>query len=208
MKWELSYPNIQIDGNQSIEHEQFIVNAIPDDLKGKTVLDLAAWDGYYSYVAWSRGAKAVVAIDLCEAEIRTFDSSPEGLYDKYRFIKDKTGVDINFIPMDAYDIDKIKMKFDIIFCFGLYYHVNDIYGLFEKIYNQLNENGTVLIEGHISTHSYSVMYLNAKNELNDDPTNVWSPTEECLLKMLKRIGYKHYNVKDKYQDRILIEAIK
>ena len=84
--------------------------------------------------------------------------------------------------------------------------MNDIYGLFEKIYNQLNENGMVLIEGHVSNQSNSVMYLNAKNELNNDPTNIWSPTEECLLKMLKRIGYKHYIVVDRYMDRILIEA--
>src|SRR5262244_2154854 len=36
---------------------------IPDDLSGKTVLDIGAWDGFFSFEFERRGAKRVLAID-------------------------------------------------------------------------------------------------------------------------------------------------
>src|ERR1700704_4999642 len=36
---------------------------IPEDLTGKRVLDVGAWDGYWSFEACKRGAREVVAID-------------------------------------------------------------------------------------------------------------------------------------------------
>src|SRR4030095_270786 len=36
---------------------------IPADLTGKRVLDVGAWDGYWTFAALKRGAREVVAID-------------------------------------------------------------------------------------------------------------------------------------------------
>src|SRR4051794_19384123 len=36
---------------------------IPDDLTGMRVLDVGAWDGYWTFAALARGAREVVAID-------------------------------------------------------------------------------------------------------------------------------------------------
>src|SRR5262245_32354123 len=36
---------------------------IPEDLTGARVLDVGAWDGYWTFEALKRGAKEVVAID-------------------------------------------------------------------------------------------------------------------------------------------------
>ena len=36
---------------------------IPENLEGKTVLDIGAWDGYFSFEAEKRGAKRVLATD-------------------------------------------------------------------------------------------------------------------------------------------------
>src|SRR5882757_8695768 len=36
---------------------------IPEDLTGKIVLDVGAWDGKYSFLAEQRGANSVVALD-------------------------------------------------------------------------------------------------------------------------------------------------
>ena len=37
--------------------------ALPDDFSGKSVLDIGAWDGAYSFAAERRGASRVVAVD-------------------------------------------------------------------------------------------------------------------------------------------------
>jgi len=36
---------------------------LPEDLTGKTVLDIGAWDGFYSFESERRGASRVLAID-------------------------------------------------------------------------------------------------------------------------------------------------
>jgi len=36
---------------------------LPDSLTGRTVLDIGAWDGFYSFEAARRGAKRVLATD-------------------------------------------------------------------------------------------------------------------------------------------------
>ena len=36
---------------------------MPEDLTGKTVMDVGAWDGFFSFEAEKRGAKYVLAAD-------------------------------------------------------------------------------------------------------------------------------------------------
>src|SRR6267143_602400 len=36
---------------------------MPEDLRGRTVLDIGAWDGYFSFEAERRGARRVLATD-------------------------------------------------------------------------------------------------------------------------------------------------
>ena len=51
-------PGQDIDGETKIEF-----NKIPTDLRGKTVLDIGAWDGLFSFEAERRGAAQVLATD-------------------------------------------------------------------------------------------------------------------------------------------------
>src|SRR5215831_10985883 len=51
-------PGQDIDGETKIEF-----NKIPTDLRGKTVLDIGAWDGLFSFEAERRGAARVLATD-------------------------------------------------------------------------------------------------------------------------------------------------
>ena len=211
LEWCLPIPELGIDGHVPTSYEKFILDGIPKDLTNKRVLDLAAWDGYYSHIASKRGAKIVVAIDngigeeICygpdKNKLSPGSSFPnpkerklaiERLFNKYKFLREKLNANIHFVPMNVFDMDKILMKFDVIFCFGIFYHVSDVYGLFKKCYERLDDNGILLAEGQSSFDSSATMYLNAVYELGNDPTNYWVPSEECLMKMLKRIGFKEY----------------
>ena len=208
MEWYHSFPELGIKGFLPYEHEDFVTQLIPEDLTGKTVLDLAAFDGYYSYLACKRGAKTVVAVDNGIHEELGYvpQRSPvascpnpeehelaiQRLYEKYKVLNDEPDVNIHFIPLDVTDLDKIEMKFDYVFCFGLYYHLKNPYDLFEKCYNRCNEK--ILVEGEIRTGSGPVMYLNSNFELNDDSTNYWNPTPQLVKKLLKRIGFRESKI--------------
>ena len=50
----------------SLQYQMWVSNLIPENLKNKTVLDIGAADGFYSFLCESRGAKKVVAIDWLE----------------------------------------------------------------------------------------------------------------------------------------------
>jgi len=57
----------RINGHLSLAHqcERYARYPIPGDLRGKRVLDIGAWDGWFSFEAERHGA-AVVAIDCVD----------------------------------------------------------------------------------------------------------------------------------------------
>ena len=49
---------------------KLVVGPCQDDIKGKTVLDLAAHDGRWAYAA--AGAQSVVAVEACNRQVKKF----------------------------------------------------------------------------------------------------------------------------------------
>lgn len=212
VRWNHSFPAFKIKGQQPIDVQRFVATLIPTDLTGKTVLDLGAWDGYFSFLCAQYNADVVVALDSMQGEIKDFKGGPRTLYTKYNAVAYQSKLNVHFIPMDALDIDKIKMNFDIILCFGLYYHVSDPVGLFQKCYDKCNE--MLLVEGFVTDSEETTIYLYDEKELKNDPTNYWGFTTNALIKMLKRIGFKKVTIVDMSlplkigEKRVLLKCVK
>ena len=222
MIWCHTFPELGISGSQiGQEDEDFIMSAIPENLAGKSVLDLASFDGFYSYQAVKKGAKFVVALDNGMGEeilggpdggtLNGVNSYPNAVerqkafdrqYAKYKLLN----VNINLVPLNVEDMDKLVPDFDIIFCLGLYYHIKDFYGLFEKCYNKCKE--MTIIEGAIIEHEESIIYMVGPSEMHNDPTNFWVPTPNGLIKTLCRVGFKRFEVAGVRRGRILLRAYK
>jgi len=60
---------------------------IPEDLRGKTVLDIGCNSGFFSVEMKKRGAARVVGIDTCRLFWRRHDSLPIGLMFRSNFMK-------------------------------------------------------------------------------------------------------------------------
>ena len=130
----------------------------------------------------------------------------ERLYGKYDLLNTYGNTNIHFIPMDVFDIDKLKMNFDIVLCFGLYYHVKNIYGLFELCYNKCND--ITVIEGPILPRDDPFIYMNEEFEMHNDCTNYWAVTPSGLVKMLLRIGFNRVEVAGARGPRLVFVAYK
>lgn len=119
--------------------------SIPADLTGKRVLDIGAWDGYWTWEALKRGAGEVVAIDDFTDQLganvprrgwETFDLCREalGFTEPYAFdLKDLqkvttwmngSGQRVSRMEMSVYDLSpEYGCRFDVVFFFGTIYHL-------------------------------------------------------------------------------------
>src|ERR1041385_1667364 len=83
---------------------------IPDDLRGKRVLDIGAWDGWFSFEMERRGAE-VTAIDSAE-------------HTQFRVARDLLGSKVDYRIADICRLcSKDIGRFDIVLFFGVLYHV-------------------------------------------------------------------------------------
>jgi tRNA (mo5U34)-methyltransferase len=170
---------------------------IPEDLTGKTVLDIGAWDGLFSFVAEKRGAAGVLAVDVPESEGGHWGGRDGFIY-ACTALQSK-------IAYREWNIERyLSWSFDIVFCFGVLYHVKDIirscenlakatkeYALIETAYAQGTECSLEYRPGHVG-----------------DDTNYLYPTIPCLEAMLIRSGFKKVHLV--YQDpaRLTLKAFK
>jgi tRNA (mo5U34)-methyltransferase len=119
---------------------------VPQDLTGKRVLDIGAWDGYWTWEALKRGAREVVAIDDfsddCGAPDKikrngweTFDLCREafGFTERDnisgRWLNEKSQ-SVQRMRMSIYDLAVNAVngvnevaRFDVVFFFGTIYHL-------------------------------------------------------------------------------------
>src|SRR5439155_9488823 len=88
------------------------------DFRGKSVLEIGAWDGYWSFYAERRGAAVVVATDDATqnwADGRGLPLARELLESKIEIRQD----------VSIYDLTTLNRRFDIILCLGVFYHLRD-----------------------------------------------------------------------------------
>ena len=101
---------------------------IPADLTGKRVLDVGAWDGYWTFEALKRGAYQAVAIDDFSDYLGLLDNSQRRAWETFDLCRDALGYSELQSPrfdMTVYDANESALggKFDTIFFFGTLYHL-------------------------------------------------------------------------------------
>jgi tRNA (mo5U34)-methyltransferase len=86
---------------------------LPASLRGLTVLDVGAWDGFYSFEAERRGADRVVAYDLSPPDFFGFADAREMLNSR-----------VEYLQGSVYDLKpEFCGTFDVVFFFGVFYHL-------------------------------------------------------------------------------------
>ena len=93
---------------------------IPEDLNGKTVLDIGAANGFFSFEFYKRVAKEVIAMDVS---------------DKFwnEDLNQLMGTKVKFKLNDITKLDESFGKFDVVFCSNVLQHSSDIFGNIERI---------------------------------------------------------------------------
>ena len=93
---------------------------IPDSLAGKTVLDIGAWDGFFSFEAERRGAARVLATDsYCWSS--THEWAGKAGFD---LAKAALGSQVDEMLIDVLDLSPSRVGlFDVVLFLGVLYHM-------------------------------------------------------------------------------------
>lgn len=87
-------------------------HVLPDDLEGRSVLDIGCNAGFYSIEMKKRRAGRVVGVDMDPRYLRQAE-----------FAASKMGADIEFLQMSVYDVAKLGERFDLVLFMGVLYHL-------------------------------------------------------------------------------------
>src|SRR3954464_12101653 len=87
-------------------------DAVPADLRGRTVLDIGCNGGFYSIAMKRRGADRVVGIDWDERYLA-----------QARFAAEVSEVEVEFKRLSVYDVATLHERFDIVLFMGVLYHL-------------------------------------------------------------------------------------
>lgn len=178
---------------------------IPDTLDGKRVLDIGAWDGYWTFEALKRGAKEVVAIDDFSDYLGSLDESQRRAWESFDLCRAALGYSedrCKRIDMSVYDIDTENLGyFDIVFFFGTLYHLRHPLLALDKISsvckNEIYIESAILDDfspyrgglGHGYAGQQMVMEFYPGKEYCSNDTNWWVPTLNCLMYMTFTAGF-------------------
>ena len=112
------------------------------DFRGKSVLDIGCWDGYWSFYAERRGASHVFATDDTSQNW----AAGEGLRLAKQLLGSQIVVDQR---RSAYQLSSLGRTFDVILFLGVYYHLYDPYYAFTQIRHCCGPETVVVFEGDV-----------------------------------------------------------
>jgi tRNA (mo5U34)-methyltransferase len=178
---------------------------LPPDLTGKRVLDVGAWDGYWTFEALRRGAREVVAIDDFSDFLGALKPDERKAWRSFDLCREALGYSeeqCKRIEMSVYDIneDVLGGRFDLVFLFGTLYHLrHPLLGL-----DRLSAvcGGQIIVETQIADDysayrgfgkgypgDHSVAEFFPTKELAGNQTSWWAPTLRCLGGWLFAAGF-------------------
>jgi tRNA (mo5U34)-methyltransferase len=157
------------------------------DLNGKTVLDVGAWDGYFSFEAERRGAARVVALDTFSWQPRGSGTGKAG----FELARRALSSNVDDVEVEVLDIapETVGGTFDVVLFLGVLYHLRHPFLALEKLRSVCNE--LLIVETHvdlIGTRRPAAAFYPG-TELEDDWTNWWGPNPAAVSGMLEQTGF-------------------
>jgi tRNA (mo5U34)-methyltransferase len=172
---------------------------LPEELAGRSVLDVGCNAGFYAVELKRRGAGRVLGVD-----------SQRNLIRQAGFVRDVLGLDIEYRRASVYDLDPRELgQFDVTLALGLVYHckhlvlalerlfavTRDLLILETAIYPPERSPGTFTYEvGGLRPLLHPLAYVENETEAKEAIYNWFLPSIEALRALLKNIGFDEVEV--------------
>jgi tRNA (mo5U34)-methyltransferase len=152
---------------------------IPEDLRGQRVLDIGAWDGWFSFEMERRGA-TVVAVDAVRSE-------------KFLYARERLGSKVEYHVADLYELGPSGLGvFDIVLFLGVLYHLKNPVLALERVCALARD--LVCVESFVTDDGSDPdakpsMEFYETTELCGQFDNWVGPNVACLLSFCRTAGF-------------------
>ncbi|MEM1344429.1 MAG: DUF4214 domain-containing protein [Pseudomonadota bacterium] len=174
--------------HDALMREAEVILSIP--LEGKSLLDIGAWDGFFTFEAEKRGAGPILSVD------HHCWSGPEwGTKAGYDFAHAAFASKARSKDVDLVDLDpNVEGTFDVVLFLGVLYHLEDPYGGLKRAAAMARETLVIETVTACNTFDQPVLRHFEGNSLNYDPTNFFAPNTACLRSMLTELGFSRIEI--------------
>jgi tRNA (mo5U34)-methyltransferase len=159
----------------------------PQDLRGKTALDIGTTNGGAAFELERRGADRVLAVDVYGPERFGFD-----------VLRDALGSTVEFRQASIYELPQALAgeQFDVVFFWGVLYHLRHPMLALDNLHAVTRPGGEATIETAVCDHEipelageqYTRFYR--ADELASDPSNWFAPTTRLLQDWCESSGFE------------------
>jgi tRNA (mo5U34)-methyltransferase len=167
---------------------------MPDDLSGLSVLDIGAWDGFFSFEAERRGANRVLATDwFC------WGGPGWGTKDGFNFARRILDSNVEDMEIDVLQLSPETVgTFDLVLFLGVLYHMRHPLLALEHVFSVTKDH--LILETHVDLMwcDRPAMVFYPGDECSEEPTNWWGPNPLAVEAMLRDVGFKTVEVVSKY----------
>jgi tRNA (mo5U34)-methyltransferase len=173
-------------------------NALPQDLRGMSVLDVGCNGGFYSIQMKLRGADRVLGIDHDEVYLR-----------QAAFAAEVLELDIAFEQLSVYEVPQLKEQFDLVLFMGVFYHLRHPLLALDLLRQHAAKDWFVfqsMLRGSdgvaeladdypfsetavFDQPEYPKMHF-VEKDYSGDPTNWWIPNRACAEAVLRSAGFR------------------
>lgn len=159
-------------------------------LTGKSVLDVGAWDGFWSFEAERRGASRVLATDSFSWTGQNWGSKAG-----FELARRALGSSVDDQTIDVLDLSPETVgQFDVVLFLGILYHMRHPQLAIDRVASVCRN--TLVLETHVDLLLLRrpAMALYRWDELSGDITNFVGPNPAGVKTMLHRAGFTDVEV--------------
>lgn len=172
-------------------------HVVPDDLEGRSVLDIGCNAGFYAQEMKRRNAGRVLGIDSDPRYLRQAE-----------FAATQCGIDIEFKLMSVYDVAHLHEKFDLVLFMGVLYHLRYPLLALDLLYEhvvgeemlfqcmQRGADTVAPVQADYDFQEWQVFdrpdypkLFFVEHRFSDDPTNWFIPNRAGVEAMLRSSGF-------------------
>jgi tRNA (mo5U34)-methyltransferase len=190
---------------------EIVKRGLPEDLTGKSVLDVGCNAGFYSFEAKKRNALKVLGVDSSRLHVS-----------QARFVSRVLGLEADFQRASLYDLSPANIgQFDVTLALGLIYHCKHLIHGLERLFLMTRELlilESAILPPELTPEPIDIPLGDGHKELlplawvvNDPDAmeaaqNWFLPSPRCLQAMLRTVGFDSVEIISIENNRVVLTA--